>query len=158
DRGTVWFDGVDVSAWSPEARSDAGLVRSFQDAGLFPTLTVHDTLVVALESSHPTTFLATLLGRRAAERRRTVEADEPIVRFGLGAYRDRRIQELSTGTRRITELACLVAQRPTLLLLDEPASGIAQREIEALGDVLRRLRDDYALTIIVIEHDIPLIM
>ena len=158
DHGTVRFDGQDVTRWSPEARSAAGLVRSFQDAALFATLTVHDAVVVALEVDDPTTFVATVLGRRTAERRRAIAADGLLERFGLTAYRDRRIQELSTGTRRITELACLVAQRPVLLLLDEPASGVAQREIEALGAVLRGLRDDDALTMIVIEHDIPLIM
>jgi ABC-type branched-subunit amino acid transport system ATPase component/ABC-type branched-subunit amino acid transport system permease subunit len=158
DRGTVRFDGLDVTRWSPEGRSAAGLVRSFQDAALFATLSVHDALVVALEVDDPTTFAAAVLGRRGAERRRAAAADGLLERFGLTAYRDRRIQELSTGTRRITELACLVAQRPVLLLLDEPASGVAQREIEALGAVLRGLRDDDALTMVVIEHDIPLIM
>jgi ABC-type branched-subunit amino acid transport system ATPase component/ABC-type branched-subunit amino acid transport system permease subunit len=158
DRGSVTFDGQDVSRWSPEARSSAGLVRSFQDAALFATLTVHDAVVVALEVDHPTTFTSTVLGRRRAERERVAIADRLLERFGLTAYRDRRIQELSTGTRRISELACLVAQRPVLLLLDEPASGVAQREVEALGAVLRGLRDDFDLTMVVIEHDIPLIM
>jgi ABC-type branched-subunit amino acid transport system ATPase component/ABC-type branched-subunit amino acid transport system permease subunit len=158
DRGTVRFDGEDVSGWSPEARSAAGLVRSFQDAALFHTLTVHDAVVVALEVDEPTTFVSAVLGRRGSERRRATAADAILDRFGLAPYRDRRIQELSTGTRRIAELACLVAQRPALLLLDEPASGVAQREIEQLGGVLRALRDDHALTMVVIEHDIPLIM
>jgi ABC-type branched-subunit amino acid transport system ATPase component/ABC-type branched-subunit amino acid transport system permease subunit len=158
DHGTVVFDGEDISRWTPERRSAAGLVRSFQDAALFATLTVHDALVVALDGEDPTSFAAAVVGSRRAERRRVAAADGLLQRFGLTAYRDRRIQELSTGTRRITELACLVAQRPVLLLLDEPASGVAQREIEALGGVLRGLRDDFALTMVVIEHDIPLIM
>ncbi len=158
DAGRVRFDGEDVSTWSPEARSAAGMVRSFQDAALFATLTVHDALVIALEGADPTTLAAAITGLRRAERRRVAEADRLLVRFGLTPYRDRRIQELSTGTRRITELACLVAQRPVLLLLDEPASGVAQREVEALGDVLRGLRDEFDLTMVVIEHDIPLIM
>ena len=69
-----------------------------------------------------------------------------------------QIQELSTGTRRITELACLVATRPTLLLFDEPSTGIAQRETEALGVVLRDIKDALGVTLLVIEHDMPLIM
>ena len=69
-----------------------------------------------------------------------------------------QIQELSTGTRRITELACLVATKPTLLLLDEPSTGIAQRETEALGQVLRDLKEALGVTLLVIEHDMPLIM
>jgi len=69
-----------------------------------------------------------------------------------------QIQELSTGTRRITELACLVATRPTLLLFDEPSTGIAQRETEALGAVLLNIKDALGVTLLVIEHDMPLIM
>jgi ABC-type branched-subunit amino acid transport system ATPase component len=78
--------------------------------------------------------------------------------MGLSAYRARQIRELSTGTRRITELACLVALEPTLLLLDEPSSGIAQRETEALGALLDELKTALGVTLVVIEHDIPLIM
>jgi energy-coupling factor transporter ATP-binding protein EcfA2 len=78
--------------------------------------------------------------------------------MGLDAYRDKQIQQLSTGTRRITEIACLVALEPTLLLLDEPSSGIAQRESEALGTLLLDLRRQLGITLVVIEHDIPLIM
>jgi energy-coupling factor transporter ATP-binding protein EcfA2 len=78
--------------------------------------------------------------------------------MGLDRYRDKQIQELSTGTRRITEIACLVALRPTMLLLDEPSSGIAQRESEALGALLVDLRRQLGITLVVIEHDIPLIM
>ena len=78
--------------------------------------------------------------------------------MGLTAWQDIAVGELSTGTRRITELACLVALEPTVLLLDEPAAGLAQREVEALGVLLRRFRDDAGMTMIVIEHDIPLVM
>jgi ABC-type branched-subunit amino acid transport system ATPase component len=78
--------------------------------------------------------------------------------MGLWAFRNKQIQELSTGTRRITELACLVALEPKLLLLDEPSSGIAQRETEALGRLLDDLKAEHHMTLLVIEHDIPMIM
>ena len=78
--------------------------------------------------------------------------------MGLDRYRDKQIQELSTGTRRITEIACLVALQPICLLLDEPSSGIAQRETEALGHLLIDLKRELDLTLVIIEHDIPLIM
>ena len=67
------------------------------------------------------------------------------------------MRELSTGTRRILDLACQVAHRPAVILLDEPSSGIAQREVEALAPVLRRLRDEMGAALVVIEHDIPLV-
>jgi ABC-type branched-subunit amino acid transport system ATPase component len=78
--------------------------------------------------------------------------------MGLGAFRDKFVRELSTGTRRVVDLACLLALRPTVILLDEPSSGIAQRETEALGTLLADLKAELGLTLLVIEHDIPLIM
>jgi ABC-type branched-subunit amino acid transport system ATPase component len=78
--------------------------------------------------------------------------------MGLHDYRARQVRELSTGTRRIAELACLVALEPTVLLLDEPTSGIAQRETEALGKALRNIKEQLGLSLVIIEHDIPLVM
>jgi ABC-type branched-subunit amino acid transport system ATPase component len=78
--------------------------------------------------------------------------------MGLERYLHTQVQELSTGTRRITELACLIVLKPRLLLLDEPSSGIAQRESEALAGLLRSIREQLDATLIVIEHDIPLVM
>jgi branched-chain amino acid transport system ATP-binding protein len=75
----------------------------------------------------------------------------------LGAYADKFVGELSTGTRRIVDLACSLAHDPDVLLLDEPSSGIAQRETEALGPVLLDIRDQTGAALVVIEHDMPLI-
>ena len=158
DAGRVLFDGEDVSELGPEAHAERGLIRSFQDAALFPTLTVLDTARLAFERVAPTSFLSSALGLRGAERDKDRMARELVGTMGLDAYRHTPIQELSTGTRRITELACLLALRPRLLLLDEPSSGVAQRETEALGRLLRDLHAELGLTMLVIEHDIPLIM
>jgi ABC-type branched-subunit amino acid transport system ATPase component/ABC-type branched-subunit amino acid transport system permease subunit len=158
DEGRVMFDGLDVSALGPEARADLGLIRSFQDAALFPTLTVLDTARLAFERVAPTSFFSAAIGLRGAERDKDRMARELVGTMGLDRYRHTPIQELSTGTRRITELACLLALQPKLLLLDEPSSGVAQRETEALGRLLRELHTELGLTMLVIEHDIPLIM
>jgi ABC-type branched-subunit amino acid transport system ATPase component len=158
DGGTVIFDHRDVTAQSPEARAKLGLIRSFQDAALFPTMTVLETVKLGMERVRPSGLLEAVSGVRLAERSRERRAREVVAAMGLDRYRDRQIQQLSTGTRRITEIACLVALEPTLLLLDEPSSGIAQRETEALGALLERLKAELALTMVVIEHDIPLIM
>jgi ABC-type sulfate/molybdate transport systems ATPase subunit len=135
-----------------------GLIRSFQDAALFPTLTVRETIRLALEKEHPTSFFPSILGLSAGERAKDALVDDLLDFMGLGSYRSSQIQQLSTGTRRITEIGCLVALRPTLMLLDEPSSGVAQRETEALGALLVELRRELQLTLVVIEHDIPLIM
>ena len=77
--------------------------------------------------------------------------------MGLGAFRDKFVAELSTGSRRIVDLACVLAHDPTVLLLDEPSCGIAQRETEALGPLLLRIRDAIGASLLVIEHDMPLL-
>jgi branched-chain amino acid transport system ATP-binding protein len=83
--------------------------------------------------------------------------DELLDLFELGGLRDRFVGELSTGSRRIVDLAAIVAHSPAVLLLDEPSSGIAQRETEALAPLLLRLRNELGCSIVIIEHDMPLI-
>jgi ABC-type branched-subunit amino acid transport system ATPase component/ABC-type branched-subunit amino acid transport system permease subunit len=158
DAGRVMFERRDVSLLGPEQRARLGIIRSFQDAALFPTMSVLDCVLLSLERLSPTSLLRSVIGLDRPERDKTRRALALIDAMGLGRYRDAQIQELSTGTRRIVEITCLVALEPTLLLLDEPSSGIAQRETEALGLLLRDLRTKLDLTMIVIEHDIPLIM
>ena len=96
---------------------------------------------------------------RVADSERLIHerVDELIDAMNLGAFRNKFITELSTGTRRIVELACIVGHRPRVLLLDEPSSGIAQREAEALGPLLKHIREQLGCGILVIEHDMPLI-
>ena len=92
-----------------------------------------------------------------SERNVRVRVDELIELLGLGQFRTKFVRELSTGSRRIVDLACLLAHRPTVILLDEPSSGIAQRETEALGPLLLRIRDETGASLVVIEHDMPLV-
>jgi branched-chain amino acid transport system ATP-binding protein len=91
------------------------------------------------------------------EERTALRVEELIELMHLGDYQNAFVRELSTGTRRVVDLACLAAHRPTVVMLDEPSSGIAQREVEALAPVLLRLRDEMGASLLVIEHDIPLI-
>src|SRR5262249_51383318 len=128
DHGQVLFDSHNVTADSAERRARMGLVRSFQDAGLFPTLTVLATGTLAFERVRPTRVVASTLGLHTSERWKEAQARELLHLMGLDAHRSKQIREVSTGTRRITELACVIALDPVLLLLDEPSSGIAQRE------------------------------
>jgi branched-chain amino acid transport system ATP-binding protein len=125
-------------------------------------MTVLDTLRVASElTMRHADVVSTLFGlppSRSAERKALVVAFEMIDLMGLHAYRDKLIKELSTGTRRIVDLACVVIQRPSVVLLDEPSSGIAQRETEALGPLLHDLRDRLGCAMVLIEHDMPLLL
>jgi ABC-type branched-subunit amino acid transport system ATPase component len=158
DAGRVSFGGLDVTAASPEQRARMGLIRSFQDAALFPTLTVLETVALSFERLRPTNPIASAAGLHRSERSKEAAARELVALMGLERYRYKQIRELSTGTRRITELACIVALEPVVLLLDEPSSGIAQRETEALGDLLLRLREHLGCAMVIVEHDIPLLM
>jgi branched-chain amino acid transport system ATP-binding protein len=161
DEGTVRFDGVDITNLAPEERAKRKLIRRFQDARLFPSLTVYETLLIALESRLE--VRSAILGAfgapqvRKAERRVRVRADQLIDLLDLGAYRDKFVKELSTGLRRIVDLACVLGAEPKLLLLDEPSSGIAQAESEGLAPLLQRVRHETGCSIVMIEHDIPLI-
>jgi ABC-type branched-subunit amino acid transport system ATPase component len=157
DSGTIALSGADITRWSPERRAGAGLIRSFQDSALFATMTVLDTLMVAGERARPTRLGTSLIGGGRTERQREAQARELLGLFGLDRYRHTEVGALSTGTRRIAELACLVSLEPTLMLLDEPSSGVAQAEVEALGAVLMSVRDHLDATMVIIEHDIPLV-
>jgi branched-chain amino acid transport system ATP-binding protein len=151
----------DLSHLPPATRAKRGLGRSFQDARLFPALTVHETVEVALEDfvpvRDPVAAALHLPAVQDSEQAVARRADELIAMLGLEAFRDKFVRELSTGTRRIVDLACVVAHGPRVLLLDEPSSGIAQREAEALGPLLQRIRDELGTSLVVIEHDLPLL-
>jgi ABC-type branched-subunit amino acid transport system ATPase component/MFS family permease len=161
DSGRVRLAGIEISEQSPYRRAAEGLGRSFQDAKLFPEITVAETLAVATErfvGSRSVLAAALRLPQTFdSETQVALRVDELLELMGLGQYRHSFIRELSTGTRRVVDLACQVAHRPTVILLDEPSSGIAQREVEALAPVLLRLRDEMGASLIVIEHDMPLI-
>ena len=159
--GTIDIAGHNVTKSSPTARANFGLGRSFQDARLFPELSVRETLAVSLERwvKNRSALAAALYLPPVFESEDAVSqrVSELIELLGLGDYEQKFIRELSTGTRRIVDLACLVAHRPSVILLDEPSSGLAQREVEALTPVVRRLRDDMGSALVIIEHDIAFI-
>ena len=161
DRGLVLLEGQDVSGWGPHRRAAAGLGRSFQDARLWPALTVGESLALAMhEEAEITGVFPSLLGPpRLADSEAGLRArvEELIALMGLGAFRDKFVSELSTGSRRMVELAAILARRPKVLLFDEPSSGIAQRETEALGPLIHRIRDELDCSILIIEHDVPLL-
>ena len=159
--GDVSLYGTRLTGRSASSRARVGLGRAFQNADLFGDLTVRETVQTALEARATTRLVPTLLGTpgaRRAERAKRSEADELIAFFGLGRYADRFVDELSTGTRRIVELACLVGVDARVLCLDEPTAGVAQRETEAFGPLIVRLREELGASLLVIEHDMPLIM
>jgi ABC-type branched-subunit amino acid transport system ATPase component len=158
--GTVTVDGRDLADDLPEDRAGIGVVRSFQDCRLFPELTVEDALLLTPDARSPVSVIATTLGlpgARRAEREKRERVAGVIESFGLTRFRDHRINELSTGTRRVVDLASIILAAPRLLLLDEPTAGIAQREAEAFIPLLRRMHEVTGATVLLVEHDVPLV-
>jgi ABC-type branched-subunit amino acid transport system ATPase component/ABC-type branched-subunit amino acid transport system permease subunit len=161
DGGRVLVGGVDVTDEPAHRRAAAGLGRSFQDARLYPSLTVVEAISVALERHVASRdMLAAALWLPATEESEwdiAWRADDLVELMGLGAFREKLTGELSTGSRRIVDLACVIAQDPPVVLLDEPSAGIAQKETEALGPLLLQVQEHTGCSILVIEHDMPLL-
>jgi ABC-type branched-subunit amino acid transport system ATPase component len=159
--GQLLLGENDITGWSPDRRAWEGLGRSFQDSRIFASLTVQENLAIALERHLPVRdHLGSLLHLPDSM---DVEDDvawtvaDLIDLMNLGHIADKRAADLSTGTRRIVDLAMAIAHEPTVLLLDEPSSGIAQRETSALGELLLRIRQEVGCSLVVIEHDMSVI-
>ncbi len=161
DGGRVVVNDNDVTELSPHERALAGLGRSFQEARLYPSLSVAETVAVALErhleSKDIVAAAMHLPATYESELAASVRVDELIELMGLDAFREKLTGELSTGTRRIVDIACILAQHPEIVLLDEPSGGVAQRETEALGPLLERVQEYTGCSILIIEHDMPLL-
>jgi ABC-type branched-subunit amino acid transport system ATPase component/ABC-type branched-subunit amino acid transport system permease subunit len=161
DAGHVLLEGRDVTEMGASDRAELGLGRSFQDARLFPSMTVREALATALdrhvEVRDPLLCMFRTWSVLESERTVFKRVDDLLDLLSLGRFADAFVSELSTGTKRVVELGCAMAHAPSVLLLDEPSSGIAQRESEALAQVLLRVRDDTGASLAVVEHDIPLV-
>lgn len=160
DEGRVLLDGSDLRSLSPDGRARLGIGRSFQSLTLFPALTVRENIAVALEKRTVKSELMSALwlpNVRDAEAKVFTRADGLIEILGLEAFADKFAGELSTGSRRAVEVACMMAMEPNILLLDEPSSGLAQAETQELGPVLTRLVRDTGCGLLMIEHDMPLV-
>ncbi|MGH9033093.1 MAG: ABC transporter ATP-binding protein, partial [Acidimicrobiia bacterium] len=142
-------------------RARRGMGRAFQNAQIFGGLTVRETIMVALEARQRSLFVPSMLALPPspfAERRKRSQAEEIISYLGLGRYADTLVVELSTGTRRIVELGALLALDTRLMLLDEPTAGVAQRETEAFGPLIKAIQRELGSAILIIEHDMPMVM
>jgi ABC-type branched-subunit amino acid transport system ATPase component len=161
DAGRITLLGKNVSRWGPDRRAAHGLGRSFQDARIFPSLTVAENIAIGLERhievrDHLSSLLY-LPAMQDSEADVAFTVNELIELLNLEAFRDKFVSELSTGSRRIVDLAMAIAHDPSVLILDEPSSGIAQRETEALGPLLESIQAETGCSMLVIEHDMPLI-
>jgi ABC-type branched-subunit amino acid transport system ATPase component/ABC-type branched-subunit amino acid transport system permease subunit len=159
--GTVTLLGEDITSLPPHARAGRGLMRSFQSGRLFPSLTVRDCIAVALETRLTTrsaAFAGLWLPPARAEERRVEERVGVLLELlRLEAVADTPVGSLSLGSRRMVDLACQLAARPKVLLLDEPASGLAAGETELLGPLVSRISSDLGCAVLIIEHNVAVL-
>lgn len=146
--GRVRFRDRDITRTSVDGRARQGLGRTFQRLEAFGSLTVRDNVQVALDIHR---------GLRGALRRSGGEAGALLERVGIAAHADERADSIPTGTARLLELARALACAPSLLLLDEPSSGLDESETDAFGELLRSLAAD-GTAILMVEHDMDLVM
>jgi ABC-type branched-subunit amino acid transport system ATPase component/ABC-type branched-subunit amino acid transport system permease subunit len=159
--GSIEIFGTEAHNRSAPRRARLGIGRAFQNARLFSSLSVRETLMVALEARERSLLIPSMLSLPPSpqrEKRKRKQANEIIGYLGLSRYADSLLGELSTGTRRIVELGALLALDSELLLLDEPTAGVAQKETEAFGPLIESIRKELGASILVIEHDMPMVM
>jgi branched-chain amino acid transport system ATP-binding protein len=149
--GRIVLNGADVTKLAPHKRARLGLARTFQRLELFTSLSVRENVLVAGE-------IRNRWGRGTKRLDASAEADRIIELVGLGAVADREVGEIPTGQARVVELARALMLQPTLLLLDEPASGQTEDETEAFGRLLKTLAAEDGLGICLVEHDMSLVM
>jgi branched-chain amino acid transport system ATP-binding protein len=161
DSGRIVFEGQDLLARGPHEIAELGIARTFQNLGLFASLSVAENAMLGAHSRVRPTFLRAPLrprSTRAAERRLRAEADEVLARLRLAEVADHPAVGLPFGTLKRVELARALLQHPRLLMLDEPASGLNHAEVGELADLIRELRRDLGLTVLLVEHNMGMVM
>ena len=159
--GRIRLFDEDVTDLKPEARAQRGLGRTFQQVGLVRSFTVLENLVVAQHASVGYSGLAATIGLPSARREERLlrrRADEVLDFMGLGDMRDRPIGGLPYGTLKMVEVAAVLATDPSILMLDEPLAGASAEEGSAFCDRVEQMRRELGLTIILIEHHVPLVL
>jgi branched-chain amino acid transport system ATP-binding protein len=158
--GSIVFDGRDVLEARPHRVSSLGIFRTFQNLALWPGLTVLENVMVGAHARTRANFVTAplRLGTRREERAVAVEAFELLDRLGLAEVAFQPAAGLPFGTLKRVEIARALAGRPRLLMLDEPAGGLNHAELDDLGELIRRLRDEFALTVLLVEHHMGMVM
>ncbi|MCW2501318.1 MAG: inner-rane translocator [Frankiales bacterium] len=160
DSGTVHFLGEDVSALPPHARAARGMGRTFQLIGLAKDQSVYENLLIAQHLAAPYGVLAALtsLGSRGWEKQVRERADHTLDGLGFGRFRNTPVGRLSHGQQRIVEIGCALVTSPELLMLDEPSAGMSPAAAEDLAATLLDIRDQLGRTVLLIEHNVPLVL
>jgi ABC-type branched-subunit amino acid transport system ATPase component len=161
DAGSIRFEGHELTRLPDHRIAALGIARTFQNLELFGDLSVLDNVRIARHRFQRASLPEVLfnLGRKRREDAAHRERAESIVEsVGLAEQRQARVRDLPYGTQKLVELARAIALEPRLMLLDEPAAGMNNREIGRLGELLQRLRERLQATLLLIEHNMALVM
>ena len=159
--GSITFDGEDLLPRRPHEIAPLGIARTFQNLALIHALSVRDNVMLGAHHRSRAGFVGSALslpGERREEREVRDQADEALERLGLADIADRPAGGLPYGTLKRVELARALCQRPRLLMLDEPASGLSHQEVDELRELIASLRADLDLTILLVEHHMGMVM
>ena len=160
DEGSVTFDGEDLLALPAYRIAELGVGRTFQNLALVPGLSVLENVIVGAHSRSTGGFWTAALRfpQLAEERRLVARAMEVLERLGLADLAQRPCAGLPFGTLKRIEFARALAGEPRLLMLDEPASGLTHGEVDELGDLIRQIRTEFDLTVLLVEHHMSMVM
>lgn len=161
DSGEVRLRGERIDGLKPNVVAARGIARTYQNIRLFAGLTAVENVLVGLDVKHPGSLLGTLLNtpaHRANDRELTARALELLRFVGLGGRGDRPARQLAYGEQRRLEIARALAIDPVLLLLDEPAAGMNPVESQALMMLIRRIREERGIGVLLIEHQMRVVM
>ncbi len=159
--GSIELSGRDITALQPAQVAQAGIARTFQNIRLFGDMSVIENIRVASQRHEPGPFWAAMLSTRGFRRREaaiTARAERLLELVGLADRAERVSRSLPYGDQRRLEIARAVATEPRVLMLDEPNAGMNPTETADLLELIRRLRDERHITIVLVAHDIPLVM
>lgn len=160
-QGRLYFEGQDITGERPYRIAQKGIARTFQNIRLFPSLSVAENIRVGFNNAARTHLVGSILqmpGYYAEERDFARKSDELLDMFGLLNTRDELARNLSYGDQRRVEIVRAMATRPRLLLLDEPAAGMNPTEKASLMGLIRYLRSQFNVAIMLIEHDMKVVM
>ena len=159
--GQIVLEGRSLARTPVHEVARLGLGRTFQNLAVFPRMTVEDNVLVGAHCRSRAGFAAGALrlpGARAEEKRLRERARELMVSLGLAPHAHQTAGALTFATRKRVELARALAAQPSLLMLDEPASGLNHEERGALADLIRQVRDRWSVTVLLVEHHMGLVM
>jgi len=159
--GSIHFDGQVLSDQKRHRVAALGVGRTFQNIALFRTMTVRENVLIGAHAHHHAGFLGDALrlpGAARAERAAVELAEKALDLMGLQPVAGRVVADLPFGTQKRVELARALAAEPKILLLDEPAGGLNHEEVHVLGDLIRRIRDERKVTVLLVEHHMGLVM